>query len=369
MAEIDVEKTFGALLIGGIIAILFCGVTQAQTFIYFRVYHNDNISVKLLVIFTWLLDTLHTIFIGQTLWNYLIGFFGQAEMIDQVPTALSLTIAVTAVLTFAVQMFFIYRIYILSKKNAFIAVPLTLIAAVRLAFACLTTAKLIELRSLEGFVIHYTWSFTTGLSLSAILDVLITFFMCFLLKSRQREFSNLNDVLDSLILYAFENGVLTTLAAVLSLVTWITMPHNLIFMAAHFVIIKFYANSLLATLVARQNLKPVAVMAHSGSGSGVPISGFNQDLQLSSRHHTTSRGVVFSGDDTFALTPTRKKDYAGSDGQDDAVYDGGHEHHHHQEGGPVALRINVATTTLCVADELDAHGHPTRHHASGANAV
>jgi len=367
MAEVDVPNMFGALLIGGIIAILFSGVTQTQTFLYFRMYHSDSIWVKLLVMFTWLLDTLHTVFIGQSLWNYLIQFFGQAEKIDVIPIALSLTIAVTAVLTFAVQMFFIYRIYILSSRNLFIAVPLSLIAAVRLAFACLTTAKLIELRSLEGFVDEYAWSFTAGLSISAILDVLITGCMCWFLRTRKREFSNLNDVLDSLILYAFENGVLTTVAAVLSLVTWITMPHNLVFMAAHFVIIKFYANSLLATFnaraIARGNISPVAVMQASGSGG--PISGFNQDMQLASRHphggarHTVAYPSAVHGTDSFALTPTRKRDYAGStdSSKPDDVYDGS-ARRSGDLGSPgnLALRINVATTTLCVADELDAHG-------------
>jgi len=160
------------------------------------------------------------------------------------------------VLTYLVHWFFIYRVFILSQKNYFIAAPLGLIASARLCFACLTTSKLIELGSLNRFVERFTWSFTTGLSLSAALDVLITGFMCYLLRSRRKEFSHMNQLLDTLILYAFENGVLTTLAASLTLITWLTMPHgNLIFMATHFVILKFYANSLLVTINARRKLK------------------------------------------------------------------------------------------------------------------
>ncbi|KAH6910939.1 hypothetical protein BKA70DRAFT_1423696 [Coprinopsis sp. MPI-PUGE-AT-0042] len=253
---VDVEKTFGALLIGGILATLFCGLTQAQTFVYFRLYSGDIFSVQVLVVGVWLLDTLHTIFISLSLWHYLITGFGVAAGIDYVPTSLALTIGITAVLTFLVHWFFIYRVFVLSKRSFVLCVPLGLLATARLCFASLTTAKLIELRSLDKFIDDYSFSFTTGLTLAAIFDLLIMVLMCWLLKIRQREHSKLNAVLDSLILYALEYGILTSVAASVSLITWLAMKHNLIFMASHFIIIKFYANSLLATLNARRDMKP-----------------------------------------------------------------------------------------------------------------
>jgi len=64
----------------------------------------------------------------------------------------------------------------------------------------------------------------------------------------------MNGILDKLMLYAFENGSLTCAATVVSLVCWLTMHTNLIFMGIHFVISKLYANSFLATLNARRNL-------------------------------------------------------------------------------------------------------------------
>jgi len=55
-------------------------------------------------------------------------------------------------------------------------------------------------------------------------------------------------------LYAFEVGALTTMATVSTLICWLLMHHNLIFMGLHFIICKFYANSLLATLNQRKGL-------------------------------------------------------------------------------------------------------------------
>ncbi|EAU89931.1 hypothetical protein CC1G_08413 [Coprinopsis cinerea okayama7 len=263
MSEVDVPMTFGALLIGGIIAIMFSGVTIAQCVIFLKLFPRETIWMKLMVFAVWLLDMLHSIFISMSLWNYLIVHFGNHAGIDIVPTSLALTIVATAILTFGVHCFFIYRIFVLAKNNYFITVPILLIAAARLCFACLTTSKLIEFRSLEVFVALFTWSFTTGLTLSAVVDVLITGLMCYLLRARRKQYSSMNKVLDTLILYAFENGFLTTLAALLSLITWLTMKHNLIFLATHFIIIKFYANSLLATLNARKQLQGGKITMHT----------------------------------------------------------------------------------------------------------
>ncbi|KAF5332726.1 hypothetical protein D9611_005468 [Ephemerocybe angulata] len=181
----------------------------------------------------------------------------------------------------------------------------------------ITTSKLVLLRSLEKFVDKYTWSFTTGLVISTALDILITLSLILLLRSRRnnihspsepsdpgtasstsasqpnpanenggswlrprnswkrsgsrkgglghrrkqsvndtQEFSRMNAVLDALVLYTFETGMVTGVATAVCLITWLTMKHNLIFLGLHFVISKFYANSLLITLNTRLNLKP-----------------------------------------------------------------------------------------------------------------
>jgi len=247
-----IASTFGALLVGGITAAVFSGIVTSQTFAYFKNYAEDSKGVKALVGVVWFLDFWHTIFVSISLWDHLIAHFGSPERIDYIPWSLALTIAFTAILTFLVHLFFIYRIFKLSNKNYFLAIPLTALACARLCFACLTTAKLIILRSLTRFVDLYTFSFTTGLTLSAVIDILVTGLLCYLLFTKHKENSSLNGVLDKLMLYAFENGSLTCAATVSSLVCWLTNhTTSLVFMGLHFVISKFYANSLLASLNTR----------------------------------------------------------------------------------------------------------------------
>ncbi|KDR71446.1 hypothetical protein GALMADRAFT_786596 [Galerina marginata CBS 339.88] len=263
---VDIPKTFGALMVGGIIAAVFSGMVTAQAFSYFKYYVNDPRGIKALVGVVWFLDFCHTIFVSVALWDHLIAHFGDAARIDYIPWSLAITIAFTAVLTFLVHLFFIFRIFKLSMNNFVIAIPLGLLACARLCFACLTTAKMIKLKSLKSFVELYTWSFSCGLSLSSLLDILITTLLCYLLLQNHKKNSSMNGILDALMLYAFENGSLTCAATVTSLICWLTMHTNLIFMGIHFVISKLYANSLLATLNARKNLHQTQHRSqHSGS--------------------------------------------------------------------------------------------------------
>ncbi|KAK7437270.1 hypothetical protein VKT23_018715 [Stygiomarasmius scandens] len=160
-----------------------------------------------------------------------------------------------AILTFSVHCFFAHRIFKLSKKNAFLTVPILFLAVLRLVSAAGTTAEMMILQSFSEFRTQVRWLFTLGLALSSGVDVLITGSLFYLLKSSRTEGGQLNGVIDSLILYTFETGSITCAATIISMICWIAAPTNLVFMGLHFVISKLYANSLLVTLNTRKNLR------------------------------------------------------------------------------------------------------------------
>jgi len=62
-------------------------------------------------------------------------------------------------------------------------------------------------------------------------------------------------VVNTLTLYTLENGFITCLTTTASLICWLAMPNNLVFMGLHFVIGKLYANSLLVSLNTRKELR------------------------------------------------------------------------------------------------------------------
>uniref|UniRef100_A0A0W0FW42 DUF6534 domain-containing protein n=1 Tax=Moniliophthora roreri TaxID=221103 RepID=A0A0W0FW42_MONRR len=245
--------TYGALLLGSLIASALSGAVVIHTILYFRVYPSDPPRFKALVILIWfsyflyswvltnlycrVLDTCHTSFIWSALWAFFVNFYGQIDKIDYVPQTLALSILATATLTFCVHCFFALRLFRLSGGNWMLTAPVVILALLRLGTAAASTAELLILHSLSEFVDRDGWIFTLGLSSSSAVDVIITASLVFYLrKSGRGSLGRTSVVIDTLIKYTFETASLTSASTIICMICWVTMPSNLIFMGLHFFI-------------------------------------------------------------------------------------------------------------------------------------
>ncbi|KAF9461034.1 hypothetical protein BDZ94DRAFT_1323650 [Collybia nuda] len=254
----EISSTYGAILFGASMAFGLSGIVGTQCVIYFKMYPDDLQTIKALVSAVWTLDLTHTAFICASLAYYFVTHFGDQARGDSIPWSIALTVVVTAIQTFLVQCFFAQKILRSSKNNWYITGPIILLSLLRLLAASVSTVEMIQLHSYSAFGARYPgWVFTTGLSLSAGVDILITGWLYYFLREiRARTGSTIMiQAIDNLTLYTLETGALTSLAAVASLICWLIMPTNLIFLGLHFVIGKLYANSLLASLNTRKELR------------------------------------------------------------------------------------------------------------------
>ncbi|KAH6910971.1 hypothetical protein BKA70DRAFT_1423730 [Coprinopsis sp. MPI-PUGE-AT-0042] len=224
-ASVDIPRTFGALLLGASTAFGLSGIVTIQCVVYYKQYPRDSSKKKTVVL------------LG-------IAYGGHNGPTDSA-SALLLCREDPAL-----------------QNNWIITAPIVVLAFLRLGSATITTANMIRLKHLSTFLdSHFSRSlFTTGLSLSAAIDVLITGWLCYFLREVRSRIGGPHSTMmirmvDTLTLYTLENGLLTCFAAIASLICWLTMPHNLIFMGLHFVISKLYANSLLASLNMRNDLR------------------------------------------------------------------------------------------------------------------
>ncbi|KAI8980616.1 hypothetical protein BD414DRAFT_579485 [Trametes punicea] len=248
------EHSMGAVLVGSLIALFLSGAVWMQVFLYCQLYPRDRARIKLMVFVVWLLDTIHSAMAITANWQYLILHFGDWDIIDNITWSAATTVALTALITFFVHCFFIHRIHTLSRQNWYITGALVALALVRLVSALVSTSEMIRLHSYAQFVAKYDYVFTIGLSTAASLDILIAGGLCYLLRRGRTGFTGMDKIIDAITLYTIENGMLTCVTTVVSLICWVSMPTNLIFLGLHFAISKLYANSLLATLNARKSL-------------------------------------------------------------------------------------------------------------------
>ncbi|OBZ78970.1 hypothetical protein A0H81_00686 [Grifola frondosa] len=195
---------------------------------------------------------------------------------------IGVTVVITAIMTFIVQRSLLLltydaldlRVSAVSHGNVVITIPIAVLAFLRLGehppifstisangiytelvAASASTYEMIRLKSYALFVRQYSWVFTLGLSLSSALDVLVTASLCYFLKKSRTGLSSMDRIINSLTLYTLENGSLTCVTTIITLICWISMPRNLVFLGFHLAITKLYANSLLATLNARRSLR------------------------------------------------------------------------------------------------------------------
>ncbi|KAI0937486.1 hypothetical protein AcV5_005387 [Taiwanofungus camphoratus] len=252
----DIGDTLGAILMGALVSAVLSGTVLMQTVVYFRTYFDDSLRNKFMVALVWMLDALHTALIWTSIWTYLIGNWGNSAVFDHIPWTISLTIVLTGISTFIVNCFLTYRIHLLSFNCWYLTTPIVVCAAVRLGATLVSTSKMIELQSYMAFKEKAGWLLTLGLSVSSLVDIVVTVVLtALLLRSRTGYSTSTDRLIDTIVIYTIETGMVTCVATIATLACWVAMPSNLIFLALHFTISKLYSNSILATLNARKSLR------------------------------------------------------------------------------------------------------------------
>ncbi|KAI0666640.1 hypothetical protein C8Q78DRAFT_440094 [Trametes maxima] len=270
ISESDLKTSLGALILGGMVCTGLTGIVAMQTVLYFRLFGRDGLSAKLKVGGVFLLDLLHSAMVATSNYMYCVSNFGQEDITDHVFWAVGLSIALTAIVTVIVHLFFAVRLFKLSKGNYWITIPVAVLAIARVVAAFVTTIELIRLGSFHEFGQRFRWVFTLGLVLSSVVDFLITGGLCYYLRRNRTGTGRFDHILDSVTLYTVENGLLTSVTTLVSLIFWLVKPHVLIYLGLHFAISKLYANSFLASMNARKILRAQS-QSQSGSAHRLPM--------------------------------------------------------------------------------------------------
>ncbi|KIJ66549.1 hypothetical protein HYDPIDRAFT_26888 [Hydnomerulius pinastri MD-312] len=308
MSAADVASDYGPLVLGGLLAFGLSGCVNMQFIVYWQIYSSESWRTKALVILTWWLDLCHSAFVAIAIWDSLIVPYGDLSTIDMIPWSVGPTVELTAMVTFTTQSFFAYRIYRLQKQKLTVAGPVAILAFIRLVAASVSMAEMIRLKRYTTFVHPFpSWVFTLGLCLSALVDIVITTFLCYFLRRNRSMVQSTNRIIDTLTVWTVQNGA----AAIASLICWTVMPQNRIFLGLHFVVGKLYANSLLATLNSRNKIRK-SRQFHTNT-SGIPpivfpddFNGSEGDVVPVSPHNPNNRGFSMRLD-PFALRPGNLK--------------------------------------------------------------
>ncbi|KAJ6518232.1 hypothetical protein C8R47DRAFT_1232365 [Mycena vitilis] len=246
-----VDNTLGALLVGTLVSYALFGVTTMQVYVYYGRFPKDSRAMKSLVGGVWLGEFAHAICIAMSVYGMVITNFGHPEHLTQLPNSLLASTLIGSVVSFCVQIFFAFRIYALARSlwipcicwalSLFRVVPPNVVV-----FAFGRSGSFTDFLEKWGPLFDSIW---VG---SALNDMIIAGTLVFLLYRRRTiGLKQTTAVVDKLIAWTIETGVVTSIASIIMLAVTIAI----IWMAWFVVVPRLFANSLLASLNSRGSLR------------------------------------------------------------------------------------------------------------------
>ncbi|KAJ6525737.1 hypothetical protein B0H19DRAFT_589848 [Mycena capillaripes] len=268
--SIDLNNTFGALLIGIIVSAALYGVTCLQTFYYFNNY-NDGLWAKALIMGLFVLETIHSIFACHAIYWFVITNYDNPPALAKATWSAVLTLLISSGIMLLVHLFYAKRVWHMSRKN----IPLT-VTIVILAFAHSGMGVVIAVRA---FQLQYFAAFATikgivdsSLALAVVTDALIAASLSYYLHTSRSGLKRTDTLINRLLVYTINNGILTSAFDIVTLAFVTTEVDNLIFLAIFEVVGNLYTNSMLATLNSRTP-QAIGVTVDDVNISSIKVSG------------------------------------------------------------------------------------------------
>jgi len=239
------------MVIGWGISCLVFGMLCIQIWTYFQRYPNDSKSYKILVVTLWVLEAVHQAFVGHVAWFYVVGHFGSLLVLLKPPVwTLSIQTVLGALVGVIVKMCFAMRVWKFSRGNYVVTGIIMGMALAQFATAVVYTVRSFGLNMAQANQIANLG--TIALTLGAAMDVVTAASLSYFLHKMRTGYRKSDTLINRLIIYSVNTGLLTSVFSAAVLVSYNMMPDNLIFIAFYFVLCKLYANSCLALLNTRR---------------------------------------------------------------------------------------------------------------------
>ncbi|KAK0481427.1 hypothetical protein IW261DRAFT_1073118 [Armillaria novae-zelandiae] len=237
-----------------IINAVLWGLTCVQTFQYFVYHHRrDHLSLKLLVIFLWICDTLHTAFLSHGFWRVIDN--NVSPLVIEVWYLY--TSIPTGIVASTTQLFFTWRIWRFCSDSRWRPVVILLVPASLYAFPGILAFTIICQNpgaSISSQAVTRLLESIWGVS--ATVDILISASLLSILWAGRRDtFKSTTQVLHRLSIVIVNTGLWTSVVTLLTLVGLVVWEAQDVYAALSFITCPLYCNTVLANLNTRDYVK------------------------------------------------------------------------------------------------------------------
>ncbi|KAF9264344.1 hypothetical protein L218DRAFT_808330, partial [Marasmius fiardii PR-910] len=242
-------KTTGPFLLGYLLNYGLFGVLTVQTYIYYNAFPNDRKGVQAMIYGLYIAETIQTVMVTWDAFQYFSFGFGQPAALKEINLVWLDCCIIEGAVAFTVQMFYAYRIYLLSKSRllvgAIVFMALTQFGgAITTAVIAKTVGRFTEPQ--RAFVAAGLW-----LGGSATCDILVATSMTYVLSKCDAQFQETRDILNRIVRLTMETGILTATIATINLILFLAFPKSSYYMALSLILAKLYSNSLMVIFNSR----------------------------------------------------------------------------------------------------------------------
>ncbi|KAH9848345.1 hypothetical protein C2E23DRAFT_439283 [Lenzites betulinus] len=286
------DNTAGALLIGTFLGLILFGVTLHQGYRYtrFPAYERDSVYIKYTVAVVLVLETLHSALALHVCYYYLVtNYFNPLALLKRGPWSANTLPALTGLIVAVTQGFFSRRLFLLNRGYLVVIIFVLILLLGELGFSISCTVE--AFRQPDIFDVQkFQWLSISALALIIGADGLLTTLLTVVLCRSRTGFKSTDSILNLLIFYTINNGLLTGTLTIVSLFMAIFYPHSLITDGINICIAKAYANTLLSVLNHRHFLRNYgkATTETSGATDVRPAIGYHDTGEDFHRVQATS---------------------------------------------------------------------------------
>ncbi|KAF8158554.1 hypothetical protein B0H34DRAFT_709352, partial [Crassisporium funariophilum] len=259
----ETQRNLGAAFLGFTAGSILFGITILQASQYFTAYGNDSRPRKQFISLICLLDAVHLSLSTFMMYSMLLNSIGDPTSGPQVIWSFKALETVQTMMILLVQCFYLYQIWKLAGNFFFMDRNLSRlvkisVCLVLLYIIALTTVFLAYMENSKT-ILNFSWPFQPivylGKASVASIDCTIAVIMSVILFKSGTKSKRSGDVIRSLVLYFVGTGVLTAIAAIVALALYIFRPDTLLYLSIDLIIIRLYANSVLALFNAKTRLR------------------------------------------------------------------------------------------------------------------
>ncbi|KZV68628.1 hypothetical protein PENSPDRAFT_687083 [Peniophora sp. CONT] len=239
----------GPVLAGVFLNLILLGISITQTYFFFNGSTKDKPWVKRFVVFIFFMDILNSIFGMVYMYDVLINHNGDVNAMSKSTWTFITDPISTAVIAGVVQMFFGWRVKVLTGSTIAAVViwffsTVQFLAGIGTGIAGVIVPEFLKFRQFTPITVIWL----TG---SAICDVLITLMLVQYLRKQKTGHTYSDYIVDRIIRLTVQTGMITSLVAIINVILYLATPkaYDLVF---NYMLAKLYTNSLLSSLNARK---------------------------------------------------------------------------------------------------------------------